>query len=129
MDGAWKWGKNVKIKIHDPLCLCGEREKQKWKWVIHGWRVEMGKKCTIHHVAAAHKEKKQKWKWVIHEILLPHCGWRCGNGSRMMVGVEMGKKCYVRHVETKVKPDQLDASLTSLEGKSGGQWSSLVMRG
>ena len=52
MDGAWKWGKNVKIKIHHPLCLCGEREKQKWKWVIHGWRVEMGKKCKIHHVAA-----------------------------------------------------------------------------
>jgi hypothetical protein len=28
---AWEWVKNVKIKIHHPLCLCGEREKQKWK--------------------------------------------------------------------------------------------------
>jgi len=68
-----------KCKIHH-VAAAHKEKKQKWKWVIHGWRVEMGKKCKIHHVAAAHKEKKQKWKWVIHEILLPHCG----------CGVEMG---------------------------------------
>jgi hypothetical protein len=87
----------------------------------HGWRVGMGKKFTSTPLALCGEREKQKWKWVIHVILLPHCGGgeresRSGNGSRMMVGVEMGKKCYVRHVETKVKPDQLDASLTSLKG-------------
>ena len=82
MDGAWKWGKNVKFIM-----------------------------CQRHT-----KRKSRSGNGSFMKILLPHCGWRCGNGSRMMVGVEMGKKCYVRHVEKKVKPDQLDASLTSLKG-------------